>query len=90
MDSVEYEITSVIENARMFSQRKQKCYSYIPYVHSAGIPQQTHACSNTESSSENGSDSPQFNPPLLSNSRIGNTYCNTQVKNTHVNNIYCI
>ena len=39
MDSVEYEITSVIENARMFSQRRQSCYSYIPYLHSAGIPQ---------------------------------------------------
>ena len=39
MDSVEYEITSVIENARMFSQRRQSCYSYIPYLHSAVIPQ---------------------------------------------------
>ena len=49
MDSVEYELTSVIENARMFSQRKQSCYSYILFLHSAGIPQQTRACSNTES-----------------------------------------
>ena len=39
MDSVEYELTSVIENARMFSQRKQSCYSYILFLHSAGIPQ---------------------------------------------------
>ena len=87
MDSIEFEITSVIEKARKFFQRKQNDYSNFPFLHSAGIPQQTHTYSDTGGSSASGPASPQFNPPLLSNSSIVNAYCNTQVKNTH-NNIY--
>ena len=87
MDSTEFEITSVIEKARKFFQRKQNDCSNFPFLHSAGIPQQTHTYSDTGGSSANGPASPQFNPHLLSNSSIINTYCNTQVKNTH-NNIY--
>ena len=87
MNSVEFEITSVIEKARKFSQRKQSHYSNFQFLHSAGVDQQTHTYSNTGSSSAKGPGSPQFNPPLLSNSRIGNTYCNSQVKDTY-NYIY--
>ena len=79
MDSAEFETTSVIEKARKFSQRKQSHYF--------NFPLKTHTYSNSGSSSANGPGSPQFNPPLLCNPRIGNTYCNTQVKNTY-NNIY--
>ena len=85
MDSVEFETNCVIEKARKFFQRKQSHYSNFPFLHSARVPQQTHT--NTGSSSANDPGSLQFNQPLLINSRIGNTYCNTQVKNTY-NNIY--
>ena len=54
MDFVEFEITSVIEKARNFSQRKKSHYSNFPFLHSAGAPQQTHTYSNTGSSSANG------------------------------------
>ena len=85
MDSIEFEITSVIEKARKFFQRKQNYYSNFPFLHSAGTPQQTHTYSDKGGSSANGPASPQFNPTLLSNCRIGNKYCNTQVKNTYNN-----
>ena len=42
MDSAEFEITSVIEKASKFSQRKQSYYSNFPFLHSVGVPQQTH------------------------------------------------
>ena len=78
---------SYTEKARKFSQRKQSHYSNFPFLHSAGVPQQTHTYSNTRNSSANGPGSPQFNPSFLSNSLIGNTYCDTRVQNTY-NNIY--
>ena len=85
MDSVKFVITSVIEKARKSSQRKQSNYSNFPFLHSAGASQQTHTYLNRGSSSANGPGSPQFKPPLLSNYRIGNKYCNTQVKNKYKN-----
>ena len=81
MGSSEFEITSVIEKARKFSQRKQSHYFNFQFVHSAGVTQQTHTYSGTGSGSANGPGSPQFNPPFLSNSSIVNTFYNTQVKN---------
>ena len=48
MDSAEFEITGVIEKATKFSERKQNHYSNSPFLHSAGVPQQTHTYSNTE------------------------------------------
>ena len=74
MDSVEFEITSAIEKPRKCSQRKQSHYSNFPFLHLAGVTQQIHTYSNIGSSSANGPCSPQFNPPLSSNYRIGNTY----------------
>ena len=62
MDSVDFEITSVIEKAKKFSQRKQSHYSNFLFLHSTGVPQQTYTYSQTGSSSANGSSSPQFNP----------------------------
>ena len=87
MDSLKFEVASVIKKASKFSKRKQSHYSNFPFLHSAGVPQQTHTYSDIRSSSGNGPGSPQFNPSLLSNSHILNTFCNTQVKNTY-NNIY--
>ena len=40
MDSVEFEITSVIEKTRKFSQGKQSHYSNFSFLHSAEVPQQ--------------------------------------------------
>ena len=88
-DSAEYKTASVIGTTRKFSQRKQSRYSNSPFLHSGGVPQQTYRHSITGSSSANGPGSPQFNPPLLSNSRLGNIYSNTQVKTTH-DNIFII
>ena len=76
MDSIKFEIICVIEKARKFSKRKQSHYSNFPFLHSAGVPQQTH----TYSDSANGPGSLQFNPPSLSNFHLENTFCNTQVK----------
>ena len=70
-------------------QRKQSRYSNSPFLPSGGVPQQTYRHPITRSSSANGPGSPQFNPPLLSNSRLGNIYSNTQVKTTH-DNIFII
>ena len=89
MDSAEYKTASVIGTTRKFSQRKQSRYSNSPFLHSGGVPQQTYRHSITGSSSANGPGSLQFNPPLLSNSRLGNIYSNTQVKTTH-DNIFII
>ena len=63
MDPIEFEITRVIEKARKFSQRKQSHYSNFPFLHSAGVPQQTHTYSDTGSSSANGPASPQLIHP---------------------------
>ena len=63
MDSIEFEIISVIEKARKFSRRKQSHYSNFPFLHSAGVPQQTHTYSDTGSSSANGPASPQLIHP---------------------------
>ena len=83
MDCVEFEIANVIRKAKKFFERKHSHYSNFPSLHSAGVPQQMHTYPNIGSSSANGPGSPQFNPPLLSISRIEITYCNTQVKNTY-------
>ena len=90
MDSAEYKTASAIGTTRKLSHRKQSRYSNSPFLHSGGVPQQTYRHSITGSSSANGPGSPQFNPPLLSNSRLGNIYSNTQVKTTHDNILFVI
>ena len=87
MDSLEFKITSVIEKATKFYQRKQRHNINFSFLPSAGVPQQTHTYLNTWIRNANGSSSLQFNPPLLRNSRIGIPYCNSQIKNTYDNNI---